>query len=185
MLPLMDGCEICRRVKSDAEVRSIPIMMLTARRDERDVVAGLELGADDYVKKPFSTEELRARVAVLLRRGGKDAAVTELSEGDLFLDLENESANLRGRELSLSRTEFRLLTLLMERFGRMVTRENLQSSIWNALELDTRALDVQVSRLRKKLEDGGQPPLLVESRRGRGYRLVWGGSDSPETAQQS
>ncbi|MDR1873781.1 MAG: response regulator transcription factor [Synergistaceae bacterium] len=173
MLPVMDGWEVCRRVKSDPEVNAIPILMLTARRDERDVVEGLELGADDYVKKPFSTEELRARVAVLLRRSGKTGPVRELREGDLVLDIENESADLRGRELSLSRTEFQLLALLAERFGRRITRESLQSSIWNTLDAETRAIDVHVSRLRKKLEDGGEPALLVQSQRGRGYRLVW------------
>ena len=173
MLPRMDGWEICRRIKSDPDMKSVSILMLTARRDERDVVEGLELGADDYVKKPFSTAELRARIATILRRNEKEAQVKELNNGDLQLDLENESVTLRGKEIILSPTEFRLLELLAERFGKMVTRENLQSSIWNALDTDTRAIDVYVSRLRKKLDDGEKPSLLVQSQRGRGYRLMW------------
>ncbi len=173
MLPRMDGWEICRRIKADEDMKSVSVLMLTARRDERDVVEGLELGADDYVKKPFSTAELRARIATILRRNKKEAQVKELNMGDLRLDLENESAVLREKEIILSPTEFRLLELLAERFGKMVTRENLQSSIWNSLETDTRAIDVYVSRLRKKLDDGKQPALLVQSHRGRGYRLMW------------
>ncbi|MDR1048928.1 MAG: response regulator transcription factor [Synergistaceae bacterium] len=181
MLPKLSGWEVCRRVKEDEEVRSTPILMLTARREDRDLVAGLELGADDYVKKPFSAAELSARIAVILRRSGDEKALKQLTNGDLLIDLENESASLRGTELPLSPTEFRLLLALAERMGteapesvgKTVTRENLLSSIWNSLEYDTRAVDVYISRLRKKLNDGKAPVLTIQSRRGRGYRLVW------------
>lgn len=180
MLPRMDGWEICRRIKSDEEVRSIPILMLTARREERDIVAGLDLGADDYVKKPFSTAELRARVAAILRRGGKESQKVELHNGDLHIDLENGSVLLRDKEITLSPTEFRLLERLAERFGKVTTRESLQSFIWNVSESETRAIDVYVSRLRKKLDDGETPALCVQSLRGRGYKLVWEKADSVE-----
>ena len=173
MLLKMDGWEVCRRVREDPEVASTPILMLTARREERDLVAGLELGADDYVKKPFSTAELSARIAAILRRSGNEKESKQLTNADLSIDLENESVTLRGREILLSPTEFRLLELLAGRMGRMVTRESLLSCIWNTLECDTRAIDVYVSRLRKKLDDGASPALTIESRRGRGYRLMW------------
>ena len=181
MLPKLSGWEVCRRVKEDEEIRSTPILMLTARREERDLVEGLELGADDYVKKPFSTAELSARISAILRRLDNKKVTKELTNGDLYIDLENESASLRGAELSLSLTEFRLLALLAERassgapegVGKTVTRETLLTCIWNSLEYDTRAVDVYISRLRKKLNDGKTPALTIQSRRGRGYRLVW------------
>jgi DNA-binding response OmpR family regulator len=182
MLPKLSGWEVCRRIKEDEEVRSTPILMLTARREERDLVEGLELGADDYVKKPFSAAELSARIAAILRRSGEEKTMKQLTNGDLYIDLENETAALRGVELSLSPTEFRLLALLAERMtspgapegvGKTIMRENLLSCIWNSLEYDTRAIDVYISRLRKKLNDGKIPLLTIQSRRGRGYRLVW------------
>jgi two-component system phosphate regulon response regulator PhoB/two-component system alkaline phosphatase synthesis response regulator PhoP len=178
MLPKLSGWEVCRRVKEDKEMRSTPILMLTARREDRDLVEGLELGADDYVKKPFSADELSARIAVILRRANDEKTLKQLTNGDLMIDLESESASLRGVELPLSPTEFRLLLALMERMdgagvGKTITRENLLSSIWNSLEYDTRAVDVYISRLRKKLDDGKTPTLTIQSRRGRGYRLIW------------
>ena len=173
MLPKLSGWEVCRRVKEDKEVRGIPILMLTARREDRDLVEGLELGADDYVKKPFSTAELGARVEAILRRSNEKKTTGILSSGDLDIDLENSTATLRGAEISLSPTEFRLLELLVERAGKMVTRDNLLACIWNSLECDTRTVDVHVSRLRKKLNDGRFPAPTIQSHRGRGYRLRW------------
>jgi DNA-binding response OmpR family regulator len=178
MLPKLSGWEVCRRVKEDETVRSIPILMLTARREERDLVDGLELGADDYVKKPFSTAELSARIGAALRRSGKGKTAQQPQCGDLHIDSDNGSAALRGVELSLSPTEFRLLETLAERMGseragKTITRENLLSCLWNSLEGDTRAIDVYISRLRRKLADGKFPALAIQSRRGRGYRLQW------------
>ena len=171
MLPKMDGWEICRRVKADPEVRATPILMLTARRDERDLVEGLNLGADDYVRKPFSTAEMSARVAAILRRcAGEEEKL--LLCGDLRVDLENESVLLRGRELGLSATEFRLLERLAERFGKNVTRESLLSCIWNTSDCESRAIDVYISRLRRKLDDGQTPAYRIQSQRGRGYQLL-------------
>ena len=173
MLPKLSGWEICRRVKEDKDVRDIPILMLTARRDDRDLVEGLELGADDYVRKPFSTAELEARVAAILRRSKKEKTAKRLITGDLDIDLENSSVTLRGAEISLSPTEFRLLEALAERDGKMVTRDNLLACIWNSLECETRTIDVHISRLRKKLDDGRTPALTIQTQRGRGYRLRW------------
>ncbi len=172
MLPGMDGWEVCRRIKSDSAIQDTPVLMLTARREERDVVEGLNLGADDYVRKPFSTTELAARAAAILRRCGKGRQEEDFwACGELRIDRRNEVAFLRGRELRLSATEFRLLERLAAHYGVTVTRENLLSGIWRSQDCTTRTIDVHISRLRKKLDDGGEPALIIQSHRGRGYRL--------------
>jgi len=173
MLPKLSGWEVCRRVKEDKDVCHIPILMLTARREDRDLVEGLEIGADDYVKKPFSTAELGARVEAILRRSNEEKTAKHLNSGDLDIDLENSSVSLRGAEILLSPTEFRLLLVLVERGGKTVTRENLLACIWNSLECETRTVDVHISRLRKKLNDGQSPVPTIQTQRGRGYRLRW------------
>ena len=178
MLPKLSGWEVCRRVREDKPVRSVPILMLTARREERDLIEGLSLGADDYVRKPFSAAELSARIGAILRRAGKETAAKRTQCGDLCIDPENGAALLRGAELSLSPTEFRLLETLAERMGtertgKTVTRESLLSCMGNSLDGDTRAIDVYVSRLRRKLIDGKSPALTIQTRRGLGYRLQW------------
>lgn len=173
MLPKMDGWEVCRRLRATPETASTPVIMLTARRDERDVLEGLEIGADDYIKKPFSLAELVARVRALLRRtAGKEAART-IEDGDLRIDLDDEMTFIRNETVDLSPTEFRLLELLARRMGRTVSREELLGKIWSFYGGDTRTVDVHVSRLRKKLDDGKRPALVIQSLRGRGYRLAW------------
>ena len=173
MLPKMDGWEVCRRLRAMPETASTPVIMLTARRDERDVLEGLEIGADDYIKKPFSLAELVARVRALLRRTtGKEAART-IEDGDLRIDLDDEMTFIRNETVDLSPTEFRLLELLARRMGRTVSREELLGKIWSFYGGDTRTVDVHVSRLRKKLDDGKRPALVIQSLRGRGYRLTW------------
>ena len=173
MLPKMDGWEVCRRLRATPETASTPVIMLTARRDERDVLEGLEIGADDYIKKPFSLAELVARVRALLRRTtGKEAART-IEDGDLRIDLDDEMTFIRDETVDLSPTEFRLLELLARRMGRTVSREELLGKIWSFYGGDTRTVDVHVSRLRKKLDDGKRPALVIQSLRGRGYRLAW------------
>ncbi len=173
MLPKMDGWEVCRRLRATPETASTPVIMLTARRDERDVLEGLEIGADDYIKKPFSLAELVARVRALLRRTtGKEAART-IEDGDLRIDLDDEMTFIRDATIDLSPTEFRLLELLARRMGRTVSREELLGKIWSFYGGDTRTVDVHVSRLRKKLDDGKRPALVIQSLRGRGYRLAW------------
>ncbi len=173
MLPRMDGWEVCRRLKAEKDTASIPIIMLTARREERDVVEGLELGADDYMKKPFSLSELTARVRALLRRTAVPEEIGVLEAGDLRIEPGDETALLRGIPLELSPTEYRILEALARKMGRTVSREELLSKIWSFSGGDTRTVDVHISRLRKKLDDGKQPALAVNSLRGRGYRLVW------------
>ena len=173
MLPKMDGWEVCRRLKADRQTASVPVLMLTARREERDVVEGLEIGADDYMKKPFSLSELAARVKALLRRSDPGETGRVVEDGDLRIEVDGETALLRGVPLDLSPTEFRLLEALARRIGRAVPREELLSKIWSFYGGDTRTVDVHISRLRKKLDDGKRPALAVNSLRGRGYRLLW------------
>ncbi len=173
MLPRMDGWEVCRRLKAEKDTASIPIIMLTARREERDVVEGLELGADDYMKKPFSLSELTARVRALLRRTAVPEECGVLEAGDLRIEPGDETALLRGVPLELSPTEYRILEALARKMGRTVSREELLSRIWSFSGGDTRTVDVHISRLRRKLDDGKSPSLAVNSLRGRGYRLVW------------
>ncbi len=173
MLPKMDGWEVCRRLKSEEETRNIPIIMLTARREERDVVEGLNLGADDYMKKPFSLAELIARVRALLRRTrGRDLSKI-LANGQIEIDLEEETVSLRDKMIDLSPTEYQLLEVLAKKPGRIVSREELLAKIWGLYGGDTRTVDVHVSRLRHKLNDGERPKLLIQAFRGRGYRLSW------------
>ena len=173
MLPKMDGWEVCRRLKREDETRNIPLIMLTARREERDVVEGLNLGADDYIKKPFSLVELIARVKALLRRTrGRDLSKI-LTNGQIEIDLEEETVSLRDQIIDLSPTEYQLLAVLAKKPGRIVSREELLAKIWGLFGGDTRTVDVHVSRLRHKLDDGGRPKPLIQAFRGRGYRLSW------------
>lgn len=179
MLPGLDGWEICRRMKESETTRAIPVIMLTARRDERDVVAGLELGADDYLRKPFSLLELVARVKALLRRtgtGGDEGGTLEC--GPLSLDLKGQEAFLNGTPLDLSPTEYRILELLAKNAGRTVSRDELLARIWGLYGGDTRTVDVHIWRLRRKIETDPETPSLIETLRGRGYRLHRGDDPS-------
>ncbi len=173
MLPGMDGWEVCRRVRSAPESRAVPIIMMTARRDEKDLVQGLGLGADDYIKKPFSLVELVARVKALIRRTQTVQTKPVISVGDLEIDLEGQLARLGGEELNLSLTEYRLLRILAEKPGQVIPRERLLSLIWGVYGGDTRTVDVHISRLRKKLVQtaGDRAPAII-ALRGRGYRLL-------------
>ncbi|MGC9489934.1 MAG: winged helix-turn-helix domain-containing protein, partial [Thermovirgaceae bacterium] len=174
MLPGLDGWEICRRLKETDATRDIPVIMLTARRDERDVVAGLDLGADDYLRKPFSMSELVARVRALLRRAGRTTlSGGKTSIGPLVLDHEAESVTLRGEILELSPTEYRLLETLARSTGRVLSREELLGKVWGYYAGDTRTVDVHIWRLRRKIEDDPENPKLLHTLRGRGYRLQW------------
>ncbi|HPJ25787.1 MAG TPA: response regulator transcription factor [Synergistaceae bacterium] len=174
MLPGMDGWEICRRIRQYRKTRDVPILMLTARRDERDVVAGLELGADDYMKKPFSMNELMARVKALLRRTARKAPEEKhIVEGPLEWDVGAGMFRLEGEVLDLSPTEYRLLEELVLRRGKVVLREELLYKVWGYYGGDSRTVDVHISRLRRKVEEDPEHPLLVHTIRGRGYCLEW------------
>jgi two-component system, OmpR family, response regulator RegX3 len=173
MLPDGSGFDVCRELRARSRV---PIIMLTARGEEADRVAGLELGADDYVVKPFSARELVARVRAVLRRTAEAAerkveGATEI--GELRLDPARRSAAFRGEELELSRKEFDLLRLLIENAGSVVTRERLIDEVWDTNWFgSTKTLDVHVSGLRKKLGDDPGAPRYIHTVRGVGFRFA-------------
>jgi two-component system response regulator RegX3 len=173
MLPDGSGFEVCRELRARSRV---PIIMLTARGEEADRVAGLELGADDYVVKPFSARELVARVRAVLRRtaeAGERKTEGASEVGEVRLDPARRSATFRGEELELSRKEFDLLRLLIENAGSVVTRERLIDEVWDTNWFgSTKTLDVHVSGLRKKLDDDPNEPGYIHTVRGVGFRFA-------------
>jgi two-component system phosphate regulon response regulator PhoB len=171
MLPSVSGIEVCRRLKSRAETRAVPIIMLSARSEEVDLVRGLETGADDYMVKPYSVMELMARVRTQLRRSRPSAVGEVLEYQDITLDPETHRVHRGGNALKLGPTEFRLLATLMEKPGRVWSREQLLDRVWGRdIYVDTRTVDVHVGRLRKALcTHGGADP--VRTVRGAGYAL--------------
>ena len=170
MLPNLDGLEVLKRLRSE---RSIPVLLLSARADEFDRVLGLELGADDYLTKPFSPRELVARVKAVLRRGGINTADESRLHGPLRLDPLTRSVTLSGHPVELSALEFDLLHALLRSPGRVFTREELISSVWGEdfAGVD-RVVDVHISSLRRKLGDDAERPRFVATVRGVGYRLL-------------
>ena len=172
MLPGLSGEEVCREIRKSS---SVPIIMLTAKGDEVDKVVGLELGADDYVTKPFSSRELLARLRAVLRRAAPDAAPSNgvLERGGVRLDPDRFEVTVRGTEVRFTRKEFELLEYLMDNAGRAVTRENLIDSIWGSDYFgDTRTLDVHVKRVRSKIEEDPKDPRLLVTVRGIGYKFL-------------
>ncbi len=169
MLPGVSGLEICRRMRAREATRTLPVIMLTARGDESERVRGLTIGADDYIVKPFSVPELRARVRALLRRSRPDRVSSMLAAGDLGLDRENWRVNRSGRDVHLGPTEFRLLEYLMAKPGRVFSRSQLLDAVWGlSADIDERTVDVHVGRLRKALSLGGERDP-IRTIRGAGY----------------
>jgi two-component system phosphate regulon response regulator PhoB len=172
MLPDLSGTEVCRRIKSDPRTKHVPVVMLTAKGEEVDRVVGFELGADDYVTKPFSVRELVLRLRAVLRRAGPGRADERTPDvvGPIRVDVEGHRAYADGTEIQLTPLEFKLLTTLMARLGRVQSREQLLEDVWGmSSELETRTVDTHVKRLREKLGSGRE---LLETVRGVGYRLV-------------
>jgi two-component system response regulator RegX3 len=172
MLPDGDGRDVLRELR---QVSRVPVVMLTARGEEMDRVLGLELGADDYVTKPFSAAELVARIRAVLRRTGEAAATGEsvLSVGDIVMNLDTRSLSRRGAAIDLTVKEFDLLRLLLENAGKVVKREKLIADVWDTNWFgSTKTLDVHVSALRKKLDDDPGSPRYIHTVRGIGFRFA-------------
>jgi len=176
MLPGLSGIELCRRLRARPETKQLPIIMLTARGEEADRVVGLELGADDYVVKPFSAREVVARIRAVLRRTesspGRDEA-KPIEIGELRLDPAKREVTKDGEVLELSRKEFELLQLLMQNAGSVVTREQAFEDVWDTNWFgSTKTLDVHVSGLRRKLGDDSSEPRFLHTVRGVGFRFT-------------
>jgi len=171
MLPKISGLEICREVRKDESLNRLPILMLTARGDEADRVVGLEMGADDYVTKPFSPRELIARVKALLRRAEPPAESPRIIEiGKLAIDPASYRVSQSGKPVPLSTLEFRLLYYLASRPNRVFTRDQLLDAVWGTDRFVTpRSVDVYVRRLREKIESDPENPLHLKTVRGAGY----------------
>ena len=172
MLPGMSGMEVCRKLR---EVSSVPIIMLTAKDSELDKVLGLELGADDYVTKPYSARELIARIrAVLRRRSAETDSTTEpvLQGGPVRMDIDRHVVTVNGEEISMPLKEFELLEILLRNVGRVMTRGQLIEHVWGADYVgDTKTLDVHIKRLRSKIEPDSSAPQYVVTVRGLGYKF--------------
>jgi len=174
MLPGIDGLEVCKELKSERKTASIPVIMLTAKSQESDKVVGLELGADDYVTKPFSPRELIARIKAILRRAkDKDKSLEILKIGDLTMDLSKISVTIKDKPVELTSKEFELLRTLVQAKGRMLSRDYLLDNIWgfdHAIEIQTRTVDVHIRTLRKKLKTAAKYIITVKN---YGYRFEY------------
>lgn len=171
MLPKMSGLDICKQVRADENLNRLPILMLTARGDEMDRVVGLEVGADDYVTKPFSPRELAARVKALLRRSEPpDEGEKFIEVGKLKIDPVSYRVSRAGKPVTLSTLEFRLLHYLASRPNRVFTRDQLLDAVWGADRFVTpRSIDVYMRRLREKIENDPENPTFLKTMRGAGY----------------
>jgi two-component system phosphate regulon response regulator PhoB len=171
MMPMLSGLEVAKLLKQSPQTARIPLLMLTAKADEVDRIVGLEIGADDYVTKPFSPREIVLRVQSILRRlEVAPAAADELQVGSIQVDRVRHEVRIEGKALEFTATEFKLLTVLMERCGRLQSREVLLNDVWGYESvIDTRTVDTHIRRLREKL---GSAADLVETVRGFGYRMV-------------
>jgi two-component system response regulator RegX3 len=171
MLPGLSGTEVCKEIRAHS---TVPIIMLTAKDSEVDIVVGLELGADDYVTKPYSTRELLARIRAILRRRVEDddSAETILEAGTVRMDIERHVVTVGGRDIPMPLKEFELLELLLRNSGRVLTRGQLIDRVWGADYFgDTKTLDVHIKRIRSKIETTPSEPTMLVTVRGLGYRF--------------
>ena len=171
MLPGISCAEWARRLKKEPVYKDIPIILLTARGEEEDKVRGLEIGADDYMTKPFSPKELIARIRAVLRRSGKMQGQVQITLGDLILDIEQHRLTIGDKQLDVSPTEFRLMHFFMTHPDKVYTRTQLLDQVWGrSVYIEERTIDVHIRRLRKILEEYGREDL-VQTVRGFGYRF--------------
>lgn len=171
MLPGIDGLEVCRALRAHAKTKHVPILMLTAKTEEADRVVGLEVGADDYITKPFSARELIARIKAVLRRTKAEPASDAVDVGSLHVDFGTHAVAVKGKAMTLTAKEYGVLTALLEAKGRVLSREQLLERVWGydrSVEIETRTVDLHVSQLRRKLGVEGKRVLTIKT---AGYRL--------------
>jgi two-component system, OmpR family, phosphate regulon response regulator PhoB len=171
MLPGISGIELARRLKNDTGYKDLPIILLTARGEEEDKIRGLEIGADDYITKPFSPKEMIARIKAVMRRSGKLSESGHLNVGDLTLDAEQHRLTISGQTLDVSPTEFRLMQFFMTNPDKVYSRTHLLDQVWGrSVYIEERTVDVHIRRLRKILAEHGREEL-IQTVRGFGYRF--------------
>jgi DNA-binding response OmpR family regulator len=172
MIPGGDGMELCRKIRQNAALATIPIIFVTAKSSETDRVLGLDLGADDYISKPFSPRELVARVKAVLRRFERPLTPQLLKAGDIEIDTGAMTLAVRGKKVATTATEFRLLDYLARHPGRVFTRDQLLDAVWRDTQFVTpRSVDVYVRRIREKIERDPESPRMLKTVRGAGYRF--------------
>ena len=175
MLPGMDGYDVCKEIRKDNSISSTPIVMLSAKGEELDKILGLELGADDYITKPFSVRELVARVKAVLRRTTVQIIDKSYKFGDIIIDFEKHEVAKAGEKVELTLKEFELLEMLIKNKGRVITRDFLLDEIWGYEYVgETRTVDVHIRHLRQKIEIDDKNPKYIETVRGIGYRFSMG-----------
>lgn len=173
MLPGIDGIEVCKRIRQDDKLKNTPIIMLTAKSEEIDKILGLELGADDYITKPFSVRELSARIKAVLRRiSSKEDSSDFFNFGDVEIDYSKHEVKKKDEKVDLTLKEFELLDILIKNKGKVLTRDLLLDKIWGYEYVgETRTVDVHIRHLRQKLEEDDKNPKYIETVRGIGYRF--------------
>jgi len=175
MLPGMDGLEVCKEIRKEPSISSMPIIMITAKGEELDKILGLELGADDYITKPFSVRELIARAKAILRRTTVKYEENNFKFGDITIDFQKHEVKKLGEKIELTLKEFELLEILIKNKGRVMTRDFLLDKIWGYEYVgETRTVDVHVRHLRQKIEKDDKNPLYIQTIRGIGYKFNYG-----------
>jgi len=175
MLPGMDGLDVCKEIRKDINLSNMPIIMITAKSEEIDKIIGLELGADDYITKPFSVRELVARIKAILRRSNLTTLEKTFNVGNLVIDFGKHEVTKGENKIDLTLKEFELLQILIKNKGRVVTRDFLLDKIWGYEYVgETRTVDVHIRHLRQKIEDDDKNPVYIQTIRGIGYRFNLG-----------
>ena len=172
MIPGLDGYDVCREIRKDPSIATIPVIMITAKSEEIDKILGLELGADDYITKPFSIREMMARVKAMLRRAKTQYQDDIYTIGDMSIDFQRHEVIKNNKRVELTLKEFELLQILIKNKGRVMTRDFLLDKVWGYEYMgETRTVDVHIRHLRQKIEDDDKNPKYIETIRGIGYRF--------------
>ncbi|MFT8313547.1 MAG: response regulator transcription factor [Clostridium sp.] len=176
MLPGLDGYDVCREIRKDPSISTVPVIMITAKGEEIDKILGLELGADDYITKPFSIREMMARVKAMLRRAKTQYHDDTYAIADINIDFQKHEVIKQNKKVELTLKEFELLQILIKNKGRVMTRDFLLDKVWGYEYMgETRTVDVHIRHLRQKIEDDDKNPKYIETIRGIGYRFNYNG----------